>query len=218
MKKKITVLIALLLICSVILFFVFHEKNNKELETAVNNTINFIEDNDYKISVDLNSVYTYEGISFKSKISYIERKNEDKYEFSYKLYESDKLVNENTSYALKKEDNYTYYYKDNDEYKSKDVNDISSENEFNINIKPFFKKIDNFKKRNGNYIIKMNKKDVYGLIYNKEFNDLSGKVDVTLNLKDDFIRTISFDASMSKEEKCKVKIIIDFSTQEIKLP
>jgi len=54
----------------------------------------------------------------------------------------------------------------------------------------------------------MNKKDVYGLIYNKEFNDLSGKVDVTLNLKDDFIRTISFDASMSKEEKCKVKIII----------
>ena len=218
MKKKITVLIVLLLICSVILFFVFHERNEKVLETAVNNTVNFIEDNDYKISINLDSTYTYDGISFKSKINYIERKNEDKYEFSYKLYESNKLTNENTSYALKNEDNYTYYYKENDEYKTKEVDDISKENEMNINIKTFFKKIDNFKKKNGNYIIKMNKNDVYGLIYNKEFNGLSGNTYVTLNIKDDFVKTISFDASMADNEKCKVKILIDFSSQEVKLP
>jgi len=218
MKKKITLLIVLLLICSVILFFVFHERNEKVLETAVNNTINFIEDNDYKISINLDSIYTYDGISFKSKINYIERKNEDKYEFSYKLYESNNLTNENTSYALKNEDNYTYYYKENDEYKTKEVDDISKENEMNINIKTFFKKIDNFKKKNGNYIIKMNKNDVYGLIYNKEFNGLSGNTYVTLSIKDDFVKTISFDASMADNEKCKVKILIDFSSQEVKLP
>ena len=64
----------------------------------------------------------------------------------------------------------------------------------------------------------MNKNDVYGLIYNKEFNGLSGNTYVTLSIKDDFVKTISFDASMADNEKCKVKILIDFSSQEVKLP
>ena len=218
MKKKITVLAILVLICSVILFFVSYNKNKKELETAINNTINFIEDNDYKINVKLNSIYTYEGIDFKSKVDYVERKNENIYEFQYKIYESGKLKNEKISYAIKNDDSYTYYYKENDEYISKEVNNISSENEFNIDFKSFFKKIDNFKKKKGNYVVKMDKNEVYSLIYNKEFNGLSGSTFVTLEIKDDFVKSISFNTSLTKEEKCSVNINIDFITEEIKLP
>lgn len=206
MRKKLLIFLIFLIVL-IVLFLIRILFIDMRLEKTINNTINKINDNDYKIALTLKN----EGL-VSQKIKYEELKHINTYQFINKIYTNDTLEKTNTSYY----DNNTYYYKVNNSFKTKEVKDINEIKDFKIDLNKIFN-MKTFKrsyKHNNKtyYIVNMKSKDIFSLIYGNS-NNKDNSVKVTLVCDDYKLEKISF-----KDEDIKVNLKIEFTLQEISLP
>ena len=158
MRKKLLIFLIFLIVL-IVLFLIRILFIDMRLEKTINNTINKINDNDYKIALTLKN----EGL-VSQKIKYEELKYINTYQFINKIYTNDTLEKTNTSYY----DNNTYYYKVNNSFKTKEVKDINEIKDFKIDLNKIFN-MRTFKrsyKHNNKtyYIVNMKSKDIFSLI------------------------------------------------------
>ena len=219
MKKKLLLIFFIILIV-IFLIIIFFPKDN--IEESINNTIEYLEYKEYKITLTLKDIYLMNEKEFTTKIVYCESKKDDLYKFDNKMYTNGTLTNEVKSYAKEEKDKYLYYYFDDKGYKKIEINDLNEKKDFNINIKKFFSKIGTISKtkRQGKkvyYSSTMNTKDAFSLIYeDAKYENIKDKVKINIISSNNLIDSISFEAEDTKEnEKYIVNLDIDYQIQEI---
>ena len=213
MKKKLLLIFFIVLIVIFLMLFLNKSENINEI---INNTIN--KKDEYKITLTLKNIYS-KNKTMSTKIKYIEEKKNDLYKFTNKIYENETLTKESITYL----DKNTFYYKDGDTYKQKEIKDISKIKDFNINYSSFFKGINKVKKiktkdNKTYYKAKMKSEDAFSLIYDNPNNDdLDKYTYVYLVSFNNEIEEIYYSVKDKKTNTYYVDLKIDFGLQNIEL-
>lgn len=214
MKKKLLLIFFIVLI---VIFLIILINRTDDINKIVNNTIN--DSDEYKYTLTFKYTYYLKNEKVENEIKYIEQKKNNLYKFTNQIYDNNTLTKETINYL----DGSKYYYKENNKYKEKEVTDIVSVKDFNINLKDFFSNIKNisrYKVENNRkyYKTKMKSEDAFSLIYNNSKNSNLDKYtnSVIIITNNNYIEDVSFKVKENQNEY-SVNLKIDVGLQDIKL-
>ena len=214
MKKKLLLIFFIVLI---VIFLIILINRTDDINEIVNNTIN--NSDEYKYTLTFKYTYYKENEKMVNEIKYIEQKKNNLYKFTNQIFDNNTLTRETISYL----DGSKYYYKENDKYKEKELKDIDSVKDFDIDLKEFFSNIKNisrYKVENNKkyYKTKMKSEDAFSLIYNNSKNSnldkYTNRVIITAN--NNSIEDINFKV-YENQNNYTVNLKIDVGLQDIKL-
>lgn len=215
MKKK---LLLIFLVILIVIFLIVLFNNNDNIEESINNTIEYLEEKDYRYDLTLKDIYYVNNKNVSTKIKYTEIRKDNLYKFETKYYNNDNLSNNSIFYIKNNDDKYTYYYFDGKSYKEEEIENITEKKEFDINIKEILKKIKTIDKVKRNYYkSSLLTEDAFSLVYkNSNNSDVLNNTDVFFKTKNNLISSISFKTTTKdKKEEFIVNLNIDYSLQEI---
>ena len=132
MKKKLLIIFFVVLIV-IFLIMIF---NNENIEDTVNNTIEYLDKNDYKYELTLKDIYYVNNKKMSSKIKYIETKNNDLYRFELSNYVNSKRLDYSKYYIKNTNNKYLYYTFNGKSYEEKEIDNLEKDfdNESDVKI------------------------------------------------------------------------------------
>lgn len=206
MKKKLLIFLIFLIVL-IVIFLIRLIIIDIKLENIINNTVNKIKKDDYKITLTLKE----EGL-VSQKLKYEETRHINTYKFKNSMFSNDTLEKSNIYYL----DNNTYYYSVNNEYKTKEVKNINEIKDFKFDFKKIFNMMSyksSYRKNNKNYFtLYFKSSDIFSLIYGNS-SDKKNIVKVTLVSSNNKIENIKFE-----DDSIKVNLSLEFVEEDVILP